>query len=302
MTTMTTTKMLSPIQMTMREQQQQRQTSYLAIAAVMIALMFILLVSVDEANAFSSKSSAFVTLGSRNHPLGTTTRFSTITASNSVTGRGVVFMTSDNNNGSNTELESAGALQQPATTTPLAAVVEEELGTTAALQEEYEQLKDALDEEKTVFMRSLLFDLDTTPFGITLEEIESGGVYCVDCDVDGAAYAAGVRDGDVIAALNGKEEIRSATLEGAMTLLGAETAGGGFPISIKVYRPMNDDVQQGKSRETTIVKMAPRRLPSAKKLVMASTNAKFWQDPLMIGSAVLTVAMPLGIYIASKGM
>mmetsp|Transcript_24963 Transcript_24963/g.27930 ORF Transcript_24963/g.27930 Transcript_24963/m.27930 type:complete len:304 (-) Transcript_24963:61-972(-) len=303
MTTMTTTKMLSPIQMTMREQQQQRQTSYVAIAAVMIALMFILLVSVDEANAFSSKSSlSFVTLGSRNHPLGTTTRFSTITTSNSVTGRGVVFMTSDNNNGSNTELESTSAPPQTTTPTPLAAVVEQELGTTAALQEEYEQLKDALDEEKTVFMRSLLFDLDTTPFGITLEEIESGGVYCVDCDVDGAAYAAGVRDGDVIAALNGKEEIRSATLEGAMTLLGAETSGGGFPISIKVYRPMNDDVQQGKSRETTIVKMAPRRLPSAKKLVMASTNAKFWQDPLMIGSAVLTVAMPLGIYIASKGM
>jgi len=46
--------------------------------------------------------------------------------------------------------------------------------------------------------------------------------------------------------------------------------------------------------------MAPRRLPSAKKLMKASTNKNFWNDPVMIGSAVLTVAMPLGIFAASS--
>jgi len=201
--------------------------------------------------------------------------------------------TSDNDNDS-----SGGAQQQVL----LADVIEEELGTTASLQQEFEQLQEQQQEDKTVFMRSLLFDLETTPFGITLEEIESGGVYCLECDMDGAAYAAGIRDGDVIAALNGKDDILSSTLKSAMALLGVETADNNFPISIKVYRPMKEDVATGKSRETTIVKMAPRRLPSAKKLVMASTNVKFWQDPLMIASAVLTVAMPLGIYVASKGM
>ena len=152
--------------------------------------------------------------------------------------------------------------------------------------------------EEMVQLRSMSVSVERKPLGVVLEELGDGkGVFCAECDLDGSAYAAGIRDGDILAAVNGDEAIMSLTLEDAQELLAATPV----PIPIKVYREMEQAAALGTKGDET-VKMAPRRLPSTKKLMMASTNAKFWQDPLMIGSAVLTVAMPLGIYVASSMM
>jgi len=154
--------------------------------------------------------------------------------------------------------------------------------------------------EEMVTMRSLNLVVESKPLGIILEEMGDGvGVFCEEVEIDGAAYAAGIRNGDVLAALNGEEAIQSSSLDGAMEMLGQAA----LPLPVKVYRELEPTETEAtaatKGRGT--VKMAPRRLPSTKKLIKASTNVKFWQDPLMIGSALLTVAMPLGIYIASSG-
>lgn len=153
---------------------------------------------------------------------------------------------------------------------------------------------------KMVTMRSLNFEVVSKPFGIVLEEMNEGGVgvYCAECDPNGAAYAAGIRDGDVLASLHGNEQIFSSSLDDAMALLGEAS----LPVPIKVYRPLQQqqsDSSNCSSSCETVVNMAPRRMPSTKKLIKASTNANFWKDPLMIGSAVLTVGMPLAIYVFS---
>lgn len=147
-----------------------------------------------------------------------------------------------------------------------------------------------------VTMRSLNFEVTSKPFGIVLEEMNEGGVgvYCAECDPNGAAYAAGIRDGDVLASLHNDEKIFSSNLEDAMALLGEAS----LPVPITVYRPL-EQIQVESSSSESKVNMAPRRMPSAKKLVKASTNANFWKDPLMIGSAVITVGMPVAIYVFS---
>jgi membrane-associated protease RseP (regulator of RpoE activity) len=158
--------------------------------------------------------------------------------------------------------------------------------------------------EEMVTMRSLNLVVQSKPLGVVLEELGDGkGVFCSECDLDGAAYAAGIRDGDVLAALDGDETILSASLDVAMALLGQSAT----PLPVKVYREIENNIggeasTTGMGRGGGTVKMAPRRLPSTKKLIKASTNANFWKDPLMLGSAVLTVAMPLGIYLASTMM
>ena len=159
------------------------------------------------------------------------------------------------------------------------------------------------EEEEMVTVRSIAFVVDSKPLGIVLEELGDGvGVFVAECDPDGSAYEAGLRDGDVLASLDGDEAISNASIDDAMVLLGQAFT----PLPVGVYRELLQAQEnaaaapRGNNRGT--VKMAPRRLPSTKKLLKASTNANFWSDPLMIGSAVLTVAMPLGIFLASKGM
>ena len=42
-------------------------------------------------------------------------------------------------------------------------------------------------EEKEIFMmRSLTFNVESKPLGIILAEIETGGVYCLECDMNGS--------------------------------------------------------------------------------------------------------------------
>ena len=150
--------------------------------------------------------------------------------------------------------------------------------------------------EEMVTLRTMNVVVSERPLGVVLEELGDGkGVFAAECDLDGAAYAAGIRDGDVLAAIDNDETILNADLDTALGLLAAAPV----PINIRVYRELEQAAALGTKGGGT-VKMAPRRLPSTKKLLKASTNAKFWQDPLMIGSAVLTVAMPLGIYVASS--
>jgi len=150
--------------------------------------------------------------------------------------------------------------------------------------------------EEMVTLRTMNVVVSERPLGVVLEELGDGkGVFAAECDLDGAAYAAGIRDGDVLAAIDNDETILNADLDSALGLLAAAPV----PINIRVYRELEQAAALGTKGGGT-VKMAPRRLPSTKKLLKASTNAKFWQDPLMIGSAVLTVAMPLGIYVASS--
>lgn len=163
-------------------------------------------------------------------------------------------------------------------------------------------LSDVLEEEETVTMRSLEFTVESRPLGLVLEEMEEGGgTFCAAVDDAGPAYAAGMREGDVLAGIAGDESVLSATLEGALSRL----EGAALPLDVKVYRLLDDDnlsdlLGDAASGKKT-VRMSPRRLPSTRKLLKASTNANFWKDPLMIGSAVLTVAMPLGVFIASTG-
>ena len=100
-----------------------------------------------------------------------------------------------------------------------------------------------------------------------------------------------------MAAVAGNEAILTASLDEALLLLGEAPV----PMSIKVYRQEEiegDSLSSSRSAQT--VQMSPRRLPSTKKLLKASTSASFWKDPVMLSSAVLTVLMPLGIYIASS--
>jgi hypothetical protein len=104
----------------------------------------------------------------------------------------------------------------------------------------------------------------------------------------------GIRNRDFLASLDGEEAIQSSSLDGAMALLGETT----LPLPIKVYRELETEETARNVRGST-AKMAPRRLPSTKKLCKASMNANFWKDPLMIGSAVLTVAILLVCYILS---
>ena len=67
------------------------------------------------------------------------------------------------------------------------------------------------------------------------------------------------------------------------------------PVEFSIQR--NEVVVEKKKPKA---QMAPRRMPTAKKMVKASTNVKFWQDPVMIGSVAFTVIAPLGVFLASK--
>lgn len=152
----------------------------------------------------------------------------------------------------------------------------------------------AAEEEEMVTLLSLSMVVRSKPLGVVVEELGGGsGVFAAEVDPAGAAYEAGIRDGDILASLDGDGAVREASLDEALALLAAVPA----PFRVDVYREMEEGASQSGG---STVKMAPRRLPSTKKLIRASTNANFWQDPLMMGSAVLTVAMPLGIYLASS--
>lgn len=152
----------------------------------------------------------------------------------------------------------------------------------------------AAEEEEMVTLLSMSMVVRTKPLGVVVEELGGGsGVFAAEVDPAGAAYEAGIRDGDILASLDGDGAVREASLDEALALLAAVPA----PFRVDVYREMEEGASQSGG---STVKMAPRRLPSTKKLIKASTNANFWQDPLMMGSAVLTVAMPLGIYLASS--
>jgi len=133
------------------------------------------------------------------------------------------------------------------------------------------------------------------PLGIVLEENEEDeakGVYCLECSEDSAAFAAGVRQGDVITSLAGTDTTEL-TFEQVMDMMGKADS----PVGMSLERV--DVIVETKTTKAP-VKMAPKRMPSAKQLAKASTNVNFWKDPLMIGSAAFTVILPLGIYLASK--
>jgi len=151
-----------------------------------------------------------------------------------------------------------------------------------------------------VTLLSLSVVVRSKPLGVVVEELGGGaGVFAAECDPAGAAYEAGIRDGDVIAALDGDDAVLTATLDEALALLAAVPV----PFKVDLYREKEDSGSTQVSRSAQKeVQMAPRRLPSTKKLIKASTNTNFWTDPVMLGSAVLTIAMPLGIYLASTSI
>jgi len=152
-------------------------------------------------------------------------------------------------------------------------------------------------EEEMTTLLSLSLVVRSKPLGVVVEELRGGkGVYAAEVDPAGAAHEAGMRDGDVLASLDGDGDVLEADLDGALALLAAAPV----PLRVEVYREMEEGAAGKGGAGSATVKMAPRRLPSTKKLVRASTNANFWKDPLMMGSAVLTIAMPLGIYLASS--
>jgi len=129
------------------------------------------------------------------------------------------------------------------------------------------------------------------PMGIILEEREeneASGVYCIiDESLDySAAFIAGIRTGDVLSTVDGND-VKSSSFNEIMELL----ANTSSPVPLTVER------EQEKRKAV----MQPKRMPSTKKLIKASTNVNFWKDPLMIGSAIFTVALPLGIYLISSG-
>jgi len=157
---------------------------------------------------------------------------------------------------------------------------------------------DVAEGEEMVTMKSLDVVVKSRPLGVVLEELADGaGVFIAECDPDGAAYQAGIRDGDVLASLAGDETVLSATLDDSMALLGRAP----LPLPVRIYRELEAEApSSGRASGRGTVKMSPRRLPSAKKLMKASTSKSFWADPLMLGSAVLTVAMPIGIYVANE--
>ena len=132
------------------------------------------------------------------------------------------------------------------------------------------------------------------PAGIILEERkenEASGVFCIiDESLDSSnGFLAGIRTGDILAKIDDKD-VRSSTFEEVLEQFGNALS----PVSVTVERTEKRAV-----KPKAVVQ--PKRMPSAKKLVKASTNANFWKDPLMIGSAIFTVALPLGIYLVSSG-
>lgn len=153
---------------------------------------------------------------------------------------------------------------------------------------------DALSTQETTTMRSIDVTVLDKPLGILLSENvenEAKGVYCLECIENSAAFVAGVREGDVIASI-AEADVTSYTFDEAMGVLqDCET-----PLLMTVYRSLAEE----SIGEKKAVKMAPRRMPSAKKLAKASTSVSFWKDPLMIGSAAITVLLPLGIFVASQ--
>lgn len=169
-----------------------------------------------------------------------------------------------------------------------------QLSSTASDETETEELE-------MVTMEALEAVITGRPMGLVLQENvenEARGVYILECPEDSLAYAAGAREGDVVASI-GDTEVISSTFDDVMEKL----AQSDLPANLKLYReiPASEVMEAQASPEKKTVKMAPRRMPSAKKIMRASTNAKFWQDPMMMASAALTVAMPLGIYLLSTG-
>lgn len=158
----------------------------------------------------------------------------------------------------------------------------------------------------------------TKPLGIVLEsnaEGEAAGVFCAEVPRDSAAYKAGARGGDLVVAIQGADATVM-TLEQAL----AEVAAAAAPVALGLERypdagfVLGEEGRGDAERERELqrllagqgssdrskVRMAPRRLPSARKLARASTNLRFWQDPLMIGSAIFTVAAPLAVLLAAQ--
>lgn len=132
------------------------------------------------------------------------------------------------------------------------------------------------------------------PMGIILEEREeneasTGVCFIIDESLDySSAFTAGVRTGDVLVTLNGND-VTSSSFDDVMELFA------------NALSPVDLTVQRVRQQEKKKVVLQPKRMPSTKQVVKASTSANFWKDPLMIGSAVLTIVMPLGIYLAATG-
>merc|ERR1719491_191141 len=81
-------------------------------------------------------------------------------------------------------------------------------------------LSDAPAQETTT-MRSIDVTVLDKPMGMVLGENvadEDKGVYCLECDETSAAFAAGVREGDIIASL-AEADVTSYTFEQAMKVL-----------------------------------------------------------------------------------
>lgn len=163
------------------------------------------------------------------------------------------------------------------------------------------------------------------PMGMILEERDSidsdgnngeggGGVYCIineeeednnntnedandssNSNSNSAAYRAGIRTGDVVEMINGKNVLVS-SFDTIMEEFGTSVA----PITVTVQRPSSVPVPVSQSVSNPAVRMQPKRMPTTKKLLKASTNVNFWKDPVMIGSAIFTIGMPLGIYLVSQ--
>eukprot|EP00553_Chaetoceros_curvisetus_P010702 CAMPEP_0204620008 /NCGR_PEP_ID=MMETSP0717-20131115/6175_1 /ASSEMBLY_ACC=CAM_ASM_000666 /TAXON_ID=230516 /ORGANISM="Chaetoceros curvisetus" /LENGTH=213 /DNA_ID=CAMNT_0051634101 /DNA_START=281 /DNA_END=922 /DNA_ORIENTATION=- len=131
------------------------------------------------------------------------------------------------------------------------------------------------------------------PMGIILEEREenqASGVYCIidESSEQSAAAISGIRTGDVLASIEGTD-VTCSTFDEVME------------IFANALSPVELIIQRKEERIKQKVVIQPKRMPSTKKLMKASTNVNFWKDPLMIGSAIITVALPLGVYLAASG-
>ncbi len=131
------------------------------------------------------------------------------------------------------------------------------------------------------------------PMGIILEEREenqASGVYCIidESFEQSAAAISGIRTGDVLASIDGAD-VTSSTFDEVMEIF----ANALSPVELTIQR------KEERMKQKAVIQ--PKRMPSTKKLMKASTNVNFWRDPLMIGSAIITVALPLGVYLAASG-
>ena len=126
--------------------------------------------------------------------------------------------------------------------------------------------------------------------------------------------AAGVRTGDVITAVSGKDTT-ALTFDEVMGVLQEELS----PVTLSLERMEEDaavavvneeggevdlvaDLMARREAKKEKEKLQPKKMPSAKKLVKTATNKNVWmRDPIYLSSAVFAVGLPLLLLIASSG-